>query len=88
MHRWRRTSTTELLRLQGMTPQKWRCVVSKTQFGYQIGNAMSQNVLERLLVKLLPAAGLVKPSEVTDRWAMLASWWRPLPLQLQALPPA
>jgi hypothetical protein len=35
-----------------------------------IGNAMGQNVLERLLIKLLPAAGLAPQGHpLYDRWA-------------------
>ena len=58
----------EMLRLQGME----RCfeqVVSDKILGAQIGNAMSQNILERLFIHLLPIAGLVPKSMVLqDRW--------------------
>jgi DNA (cytosine-5)-methyltransferase 1 len=68
--RARRMNLEEMLRCQGME----RCfdqVVSDRALGAQIGNAMSQNVIERLLIKLLPAAGLVPESRrLVDRWAI------------------
>lgn len=69
-NRGRRMSKNEMLRLQGMkTPEEGFVVaVSDAQLGKQIGNAMSCNVLERLFVKLLPAAGLVPHSRLIDRW--------------------
>eukprot|EP00973_Karenia_brevis_P076800 10666853-Karenia_brevis.AAC.1 len=33
-----------------------------------IGNGISQNVPERILCRLLPAAGLCQPSDIHDRW--------------------
>ena len=63
----------EMLRLQGME----RCfeqVVSDKVLGAQIGNAMSQNILERLFIHLLPVAGLVPKSMVLqDRWLQRTS---------------
>ena len=65
----RRMTTAEQARLQGMSPC-FQQVVSDRIMGGQIGNAMSQNVLERLLIRLLPAAGLVPSSFcLADRWA-------------------
>merc|ERR1719203_1677231 len=68
--RGRRMTKTEMLRLQGMrTPTGgFEVAVSDTQLGRQIGNAMSCNVLERLFVRLLPAAGLAHAERLTDRW--------------------
>ena len=65
--RGRRLLKTEMMRLQGMNPSKFRVVVSQAQLGKQLGNTMSVNVLERLLVRLLPAAGLAAPG-LRDRW--------------------
>ena len=48
----------EMLRLQGFQPSQFRTVVSSSELGKQCGNAMSVNVLERVLAKLLPAARL------------------------------
>jgi DNA (cytosine-5)-methyltransferase 1 len=65
----RTMNVNEMLRCQGME----RCftqVISDPQLGAQIGNAMSQNVVERLLIQVLPAAGLVSPDCcLVDRWA-------------------
>jgi len=57
-----------MMRLQGMTPEGFKVAVSEAQFGKQIGNAMSCNVLERLFVRILPAAGLVRHGALRDRW--------------------
>jgi DNA (cytosine-5)-methyltransferase 1 len=66
--RGRRTTKTEMMRLQGMDPTKFKVAVTESQLGKQLGNTMSVNVLERLFVRLLPAAKLVKKDEVKDRW--------------------
>merc|ERR1719229_171431 len=66
--RGRRVLKTEMMRLQGMDPKSFKVVVSETQLGKQLGNTMSVNVLERLLVRLLPAAGLARKGSLTDRW--------------------
>lgn len=66
--RGRRMTKAEMMRLQGMDLGKFKQVVSDNALGRQIGNTMSVNVLERLFVRLLPAAGLCKASELTDRW--------------------
>mmetsp|Transcript_120666 Transcript_120666/g.352407 ORF Transcript_120666/g.352407 Transcript_120666/m.352407 type:complete len:108 (+) Transcript_120666:3-326(+) len=57
-----------MMRLQGMRPESFKLAVSETQLGKQIGNAMSCNVLERLFVRVLPAAGLVRHGTLRDRW--------------------
>ena len=67
-NRGRRLRKMEMMRLQGMDPTKFRVVVSEAQLGKQLGNTMSVNVLERLLVRLLPAAGLASTG-LRDRWA-------------------
>lgn len=66
-NRGRRINKPEMFRLHGMNPANFKVVVSEPQLGMQLGNAMSVNVLERLLVRLLPAAGLVDV-ELPDRW--------------------
>jgi len=68
-NRGRRLMKEEIMRLQGMNPTTFKVAVSAGQLGRQLGNTMSVNVLERLLFKVLPAAKLVKKSEVEDRWA-------------------
>merc|ERR1719277_1015304 len=67
-NRGRRLSKPEMMRLQGMEPEGFKVVVSEKQWGKQIGNAMSCNVLERILVRLLPAAGLYPAARLHDRW--------------------
>ena len=60
--RGRRLTLGERLRLQGL-PQAYlrrRQGVSDRQLGMMIGNAMSGNVLTRLLARLLPACGMVQ----------------------------
>ena len=68
-NRGRMLKLNEALRLQGMSPEKMKKPgnVSERQFAMQVGNAMSVNVVERILTRLLPAAGLTGPLE--DRWA-------------------
>merc|ERR1740129_1118349 len=67
-NRARRLTKPEMMRLQGMDPQSFKVVVSERQWGNQIGNAMSCNVLERIFVRLLPAAGLHPAARLCDRW--------------------
>eukprot|EP00437_Effrenium_voratum_P033962 CAMPEP_0181476626 /NCGR_PEP_ID=MMETSP1110-20121109/41802_1 /TAXON_ID=174948 /ORGANISM="Symbiodinium sp., Strain CCMP421" /LENGTH=388 /DNA_ID=CAMNT_0023601911 /DNA_START=53 /DNA_END=1219 /DNA_ORIENTATION=+ len=70
--RGRRMTLEEMLRCQGME-RSFEQVVSDRALGAQIGNAMSQNILERLFVKLLPLAGLVSPDKaLKDRWHLRA----------------
>lgn len=68
--RGRRMTLREMMALQGMDIDSFNQVVTDRQLGCQIGNAMSQNVVERILLRLLPAAGLV-PAEkrLVDRWS-------------------
>eukprot|EP00931_Biecheleriopsis_adriatica_P081452 TRINITY_DN5477_c0_g1_i1.p1 TRINITY_DN5477_c0_g1~~TRINITY_DN5477_c0_g1_i1.p1 ORF type:complete len:404 (+),score=70.21 TRINITY_DN5477_c0_g1_i1:86-1213(+) len=66
--RGRAMNLDEMLRCQGME-RSFKQVVSNSQLGAQIGNAMSQNVIERLMLKVLPAAGLVSyRRRLVDRW--------------------
>lgn len=67
----RRTTLDELLKFQGFHPLDvpWESMgLSKTKAGQAIGNAMSVNVLERLLPLALDAAGLLQ-RPVCDAWA-------------------
>jgi len=68
-NRSRRMTKAEMMRMQGMHPESFKVAVSSAQLGKQIGNAMSVNVLERLLVRMLPAAGLARHGSLVDRWA-------------------
>ena len=60
---------TEMLRLQGMSPNDLVLPgeVSQNNLGRIIGNSMAVNVLERIFVRALPAAGLTGP--LHDGWA-------------------
>lgn len=70
--RGRRMNLDEMLRCQGME-RSFKQVVSDRVLGAQIGNAMSQNIIERLFISLLPAAGLVQQDfPLRDRWALAA----------------
>lgn len=71
-NRGRYTNCNEMMRLQGMRPDNFVQAVSPYQLGCQIGNAMSVNVLERLFVRLLPAARLVPVRKLHDRFAAAA----------------
>ena len=65
--RQRRMRVAEMLRLQGM-PDNLRQVASDSELARMVGNSMSLNVLERLLVRLLPAVGLAAPGQLVDRF--------------------
>lgn len=65
--RGRRLLKEEMFRLQGMNPSTFKVAVPESELGKQLGNTMSVNVLERLFVRLLPAAGLC--GSLRDRWA-------------------
>ena len=73
---WRsqKISSVEMARLQALPDSlvaAWRCHgVCDKDIGFALGNAVSANVLERLLSKVLSIAGLVgKPCD--DFWASL-----------------
>merc|ERR1711956_14958 len=67
--RGRRLTKDEMMRLQGIRSGKFAKAVPERQLGIQIGNAMSVNVLERLFVRALPAAGLVAHNTLIDHCA-------------------
>ena len=69
-NRGRRVKLEEMMRLHGMDPSEFKVVVPNAQLGIQLGNAMSVNVVERILMRVLPAAGLVKRGSLVDRWEM------------------
>ena len=65
----RRLTVKESLRLQGIRLKKstvLKAKFTKTQLGAAAGNAMSQNVLERLLCRVLRQSGLYPGAE--DPW--------------------
>ena len=65
--RGRRMKLEEQMRFQGIDPTIFTRDVSEPELGKQIGNAMSQCVIERLLNKLIPAAGFINKMP-DDRW--------------------
>lgn len=67
--RSRLLTVEEMLSLQGMPSDVRRDGISNRQLGLMIGNAMSINVLERLLVRLLPGVGLLPSGSLHDRWS-------------------
>ena len=69
----RRMNKAEMLRLQGMDPSKFVIDVSSSKLGQQIGNAMSVNVIERILIAALKAANIdcaggEKPFQKMGKW--------------------
>lgn len=70
----RRLYVSELLRLQGLPvsilKHSRKCGISDSKLGQMVGNAMSCNILERLLARILPVVGLLPPGvRLHDRWA-------------------
>ncbi len=74
LHEKRRMNINEMLRLQGIDPTKFVVDVPVAQLGQQIGNAMSVNVIERILVKALEAAKLIRPSSLKGKDSTLDRW--------------
>jgi len=71
--RGRFMTTAEMLRLNGFDPKLIHVsCVSPNQLGRLIGNAMSVNVLERLLLRLLPSAGIIESAALVGRWETMA----------------
>jgi len=58
----RSLDNTDMCILQGMRPSRlvWKDIIPEGSFGHMIGNSMSVNILERLLPKVLHAAGLIE----------------------------
>ena len=67
-NRGRRTNVTEMMRLQGINPKRIEVCVNDGVLGKQIGNAMSVNVIERIMGRLLLAAGIARSTPFNDRW--------------------
>ena len=72
MSHGRRVTVSELVRLQGLPTSILRCQArascSDRQLGAMLGNAISCNILERILVRLLPACRLSFGASLRDRW--------------------
>lgn len=67
LNQGRRMTLREMARLQGV-PDDFPVTVSETDFRQQLGNMMSVNVLERILLSLLPSAGLCRKEELMDKY--------------------
>ena len=68
-HKNRRMTKEEMFRLQGMNPTQFTVDVAERTLGQQIGNAMSVNVIERVILRALIAAKLMPgESQGGDRW--------------------
>ena len=64
--------TTDLACLQGLPKDFFDhigCGVSATHYGHQLGNAVSCNVMMRVLPAALKAAGLIRSLPEEDYWA-------------------
>ena len=57
-----------MFRLQGMDPTTFSNVIPEYQLGQLLGNAMSVNVIERLLFQVLHAATMI-PVDMVDKRA-------------------
>ena len=71
----RRMTVDDMARLQGMRPGRvdWQGAgIGQASYGHRVGNSMSVNVLERLLPRVLHAAGLVA-NLPPDVWRMNCS---------------
>lgn len=66
-NRGRRMTSEEQMRSQGMEPTSFKLDVSEPELQKQVGNAMSLCVVERILNRLIPAAGLSNQA-LPDRW--------------------
>ena len=67
----RQMTIIEMMKLQGIRPQTvegWSAFLSDAAMGAALGNAMSVNVLERLVPRALKAAGLI--DDFQDKWAV------------------
>ena len=64
----RKMTVDEMCRFQGIQPGSIDFGLSDREKGELIGNAMSVNVIERILKQALEAAGLVPQGTTTDRW--------------------
>ena len=85
LHRGRYEDIEEVASFQGIDlptdyGTNWELLVSRRQWGLMVGNCLSVNVTERVLGRLLFAAGLV--DRVVDRWCS-----EPLPIGVERFRP-
>ena len=68
-NRGRRLTVNEQMRLQAYNPNRIdTCCISERQLAGAVGNSMTVSVVERILLRALPAAGLVRSSALNRRW--------------------
>ena len=73
-NRGRRLTVTEQLRLQAYDPKRINMTcISERQLSQAIGNTMTVSVVERILLRALPAAGLVLSRDLNRRWENVSS---------------
>ena len=63
-------SIREMMRLQGIGEDQIKNDNSEAEFGKQIGNSMSLNVVERILFAIFSTIGML-PENTCDRWRIL-----------------
>ena len=87
LHRGRYTKAHELLQLQGLRPRRFVKLgnMTRNQFNHAVGNAMSGNVLTRIVASLLRS--VYGPHAIRDPWAdphtaarLLLFWLTPGPM--------
>ena len=68
LHKGRQMTYTEMLRLQGLPPSRFKPLTSKSQAKMQhaVGNAMSGNVVHRMVARIAWPMGY---TDVRDAWA-------------------
>ncbi len=59
----------EMMKLQGMRPDSFFKVVSDMELGQQIGNAMSVNVVERILFQVFKVVRLKSKFKIDGKMA-------------------
>ena len=64
----RRMTITEMCRFQGFNPTKLKHCVSDTELGHMLGNAMSVNIIERILFRVIRRMEFAKLASTVDRW--------------------
>ena len=69
LHRGRFTRPHEMMRLQGLRPRRFAKLdnMTQSQFNHAVGNAMSGNVLTRVVAQLIDS--VYGPRLVQDPWA-------------------
>ena len=74
IHKKRRMRINEMMRLQGINPRTFKQVVSDAVLGQQLGNSMSVNVIEQLMIQALKAANLLRDSGMKQTRLDLNRW--------------